>query len=711
MNEPLLASSQPPSADLDACLRAVLAWHDRGMSAAALRARTSVGDEALSTQAMVEAADSLGFDVREGHFHATLSDLPDLPAICGLQDGSFVAVLERRAQDQVLVVMPGQSDRPQELPLEACLALLDGPTFSLDLRESSASGVEPDAATARGRHGHWFWGPIVRTRWVYAQVALAALLVNVFALASSVFSMIVYDRVIPNNAIDTLMALLIGVAVIFISDFVIRTVRGYFLDLASSKADAAIADTLFEQILDAQMQARKGSTGAVASIMKEFESVRDFLTSATLTTFIDIPFSVLFLVVIWLIGGPLAWIPLAAIPVIVLAGLAVQPQLRRLVKQSQEEGHNKQGILVETLTGLETIKALGAGPLMRKRWQEAVTHQSHIGLKSRMLAQLATNIANTAQQFVQVGVVALGAFLVKDGQLGFGAIIACTILSGRAIAPMAQIAQLLTRINQTVTSYRSLNQLMGQAREHHHGQVFLNRPDFKGAIEFRNVTFSYPGAGKPTLQDVSFKIAAGQKVAVIGKVGSGKTTVAKLILGLYQPTAGAVLIDGVDVRQIDPADLRRALGVVLQEVWLINGSIKQNIALGGDYPSDAEILKAAQVAGVDDFVSQHPQGYGLRLGERGEGLSGGQRQAVAIARALLREPQILLFDEATSAMDQGAEALLMQRLGEHIGQRTLVTITHKASLLQLVDHIVVMDQGRVAAQGAPEQFMRQQKTA
>jgi ATP-binding cassette subfamily C protein LapB len=405
----------------------------------------------------------------------------------------------------------------------------------------------------------------------------------------------------------------------------------------------------------------------------------------------------------------MVYVPLLAIPVMLIAGLAVQPQLKRLIQESQEDGHHKHAILVETLAGIETIKSLGAGALMRRRWQEAVVHQSQVGLKSRMLAQIATNVANTAQQFVQVGVITLGAFLVSDGQLGFGSIIACTILAGRAIAPMAQITQLLTRMNQTVISYRMLDTLMNQEREHEHGRVFMSRPAFQGAIEFRNVTFTYPGAAKPTLENVSFQIAPKEKVAVIGKVGSGKTTVSKLILGLYQPDSGSVLIDGVDVRQIDPSDLRRALGVVLQDIWLIGGTVKQNIALGGSFPSDEEILRAAQISGVDDFVKQHPEGYGMRLGERGEGLSGGQRQAIAVARALLGKPKILLFDEATSAMDLGSETALLQRLGAEIADSTFVTITHKASLLQMVDKIVVLDQGRVAMQGTPDQLVKAQQ--
>ena len=701
-------SPKPLHDALQACLLAVLAWHEQAMSGDSLRSR--MGGHALWSQdTLIEAADSLGYEVENGRIDPALPSLPELPAICYTHEGTALAVLARQSENTVLLVDPEKSQKPTQVDLTVLFTRLNGNTLSLARRVLGSVAGDATAAAPMGRHGHWFWGPILRMRWVYAQVALAALLVNIFALASSVFSMIVYDRVIPNNATDTLIALIIGVSIIFVSDFIIRTVRGYFLDMASSKADAAIADSLFEQILDAQMQTRRGSTGALASTLKEFESIRDFLTSATLTTFIDIPFAILFLFVIWLIGGPTAWVPLLAIPVMLLTGLAVQPQLKKLTKEAQADGHHKHAILVETLSGLETIKSLGAGALMRRRWADAVTHQSHVGLKSRMLAQFATNVANLSQQFVQVGVVAVGAFLVRDGQLGFGAIIACTILSGRAIAPIAQITQLLTRMNQTLVSYRALSQLMNQEREHQHGKVFMDRPAFEGAIEFRNVTFTYPGASKPTLEGVSFKVVPGEKVAIIGKVGSGKTTVSKLILGLFKPDSGTVLIDGVDVRQIDPADLRRALGVVLQDVWLMGGTVKQNIALGGNYPSDEEILHAARVAGVDEFVRQHPEGYGLKLGERGEGLSGGQRQAIAIARALLGKPSILLFDEATSAMDMGAEAALLQRLSQEIGNNTFITITHKTSLLQMVDKIVVIDQGRVAMQGTPEQLMQAQR--
>jgi ATP-binding cassette subfamily C protein LapB len=697
-----------PHDPLEAGFRAILAFHERPMSTAALRARVAASQGLWTDETLLEAADSLGYDVEVCGFDCAAGELPAFPAVCPTQDGDALVLLGQEMDGQILFVEPAASEVPRPVGAQEIQSRLSGRAFTFLRRESPASRADEEPK-AVGRHGHWFWGPLLRNRWVYAQVGLAAFLVNIFAVASSVFAMIVYDRVIPNNAIDTLVALLIGVSIIFTCDFAIRMVRGYFLDLASSKADSAIADSLFEQIVDAQMHTRRGSSGALASTLKEFESIRDFLTSATLTTFIDVPFAVLFLFIIYLIGGPVAWVPAIAIPVMIIAGLAVQPQLRRLTKESQEDGHHKQAILVETLHGLETIKSLGAGAEMRRRWQDAVTHQSWVGLKSRLLAQLAANVASSVQQFVQVAVVTVGALLVQQGQMGFGAIIACTILAGRAIAPMAQITQLLTRLNQTVVSYRALARVMDQEREHRHDAVFMARPQFKGAIEFREVTFTYPGAARPTLQNVSFRITPGERVAIIGKVGSGKTTVAKLVLGLYKPESGSVLLDGVDVRQIDPADLRSALGVVLQEVWLLGGTVKQNIALGARHPTDAQILQAAKVSGVEDFISLHPEGYGLRLGERGEGLSGGQRQAIAIARALVGKPPILVFDEATSAMDVGAEAALLQRIRAELDGRTFIAITHKSTMLQLATKIIVLDQGRVTAQGTPEELLRAQQ--
>ncbi len=695
------STSQHASPDvLEEALLQALRWFDLPMSAAALRARAAKLPGPWSLGDVCEAAESLGLRAHRQQVAAQQAHLAASPILLGLDGGGMLLVTAQPDAAHWQAWVPGQG--LQTIEAKTWLPRLNGEqvVLSRQTRIDRSADAEP-----QGRYGHWFWGPLGMARNLYMQVGVAALLTNIFAVTTSIFSMIVYDRVIPNNAQDTLVALLIGVVVVFISDFAIRSLRGYFLDVAGARADMVIGDTLFEQILDMQMKARRGSTGALANVLKEFESLREFLTSATLTTLIDIPFSILFLVIIYAIGGPMVIVPLLAIPLMLGASLIVQPRLKRLIQSTYEDGNRKQTILVETIGGLETVKALGAGAIMRRRWQEAVTHQSEIGLQSRMLSQFAGNIANLAQQLVQVGVVTMGFFLVGEGKIGFGAIIACTILSGRAISPLAQFSQLLTRVNQSLASYKALRQLMSAPREHAHNAQFVARNELKGRIEFREVTFSYPDAASPALDNVSFTIEPGERVAILGRIGSGKTTIAKLILGLYQPDKGAVLIDGVDVRQIDPIDLRRHLGVVLQDVWLMSGTVRQNIAMGFDQASDAAVLKAAQVAGVEDFISQHPHGYGLRVGERGEGLSGGQRQSISIARALVGNPSMLVLDEPSSAMDVGAEQTLVERLRPVVEGKTLVVITHKSTMIQLVHKVIVLDKGRLLSMGTPEQVL------
>jgi ATP-binding cassette subfamily C protein LapB len=375
------------------------------------------------------------------------------------------------------------------------------------------------------------------------------------------------------------------------------------------------------------------------------------------------------------------------------------------VQSSFEDGQNKHGVLVETLTGLETVKAIGAGAQMRHRWQKAIAHQAQVGLKTRMLSQFAGNVANFGSQAASIAVVSFGVFLAYDGSIGTGAIVACSMLVGKAIAPLAQLAQLITRINQSVSSYKALKELMESPREHPPQTHFVPRESVQGEIEFRDVSFKYPGQQAGGLDKLSFRIRPGEKVALLGRVGSGKTTVSKLVQGLRQPSEGAVLVDGCDLRQFDKADLRRHIGTVLQDVWLISGTVAQNIALGGIRPSHQDVLWAAQVAGVHDFLAAHPEGYNLKLGERGEGLSGGQRQAISIARALVGRPSILIMDEPTSSMDMNAERVLIERLKAELGPTTLLVITHKSSLLDLVDRVIVVDQGRVVADGPKERIL------
>ena len=694
-----------PKDPIEQCVLWVLERFDKHLSAAALRARVARMPGPWTFDEAVEAIDSFGIRYTE-------VDLPyeelvalDKTILMQTTDANVVCIIPKSEEAPAQIFSPHVFERAMSFNPSSLSFLYSGKAFILEAPLTLAEG---DSKTHQGRYGHWFFGPLYASKHIYAQVGLAALLTNIFALASSGFSMIVYDRVMPNGGMETLTALVVGVFIIFISDFIIRTLRSYFLDMAGAQADMVIADTLFEQMVDMEMASRKGPIGSMANSLREFETLREFMTSATMTTFIDIPFAILFLIIIWAIGGPLVLIPLFAIFMVVATSLFVHPRLKKLTQTSFEDGQTKHSVAVETLQGIETIKAMGAGAIMRKRWQDAIAHQSAIGLKTRMVAQIAGNVSNFANQFVWVLTVTVGVFMVQKGEIGTGAIVACSMLAGRAIAPLAQLTQLLTRLNQSIASYKSLSTLMQQPREHTKNAAYLNREEWSGSVEFKDVSFNYPDQTQGGLKNISFKIEAGERVALVGKVGSGKTTIAKLLLGLYQPSSGAILVDGVDLRQIDPADLRRNIGSVMQDVWLMTGTVKHNIAVGGLNPNDQDILHASELSGVHEFIAPHPDGYGLRLKERGEGLSGGQKQALAIARALVGRPPIILMDEPTSAMDINGEKVLIEKLKRHLINQTIIVITHRASIIELVDRVIVIDQGKVAAQGPKSDFMKPQ---
>lgn len=694
--------SRPTVDPYEACAVHIFSAHDHPMSVASLRAQVRRLDREWDLDDFTEALACKGFSAirRPGNYDSLSSE--GLPILVLLGAEKRPAVLIERSRQGYSVFDPARSAHVEERTGESLLLEYQGEFLRITppLREPTDTSPLP-----RGRFGHWFLGPMLVARPLYFQIFLAAFVTNVFAMVAGLFTMVVYDTILPNNAVHSLYALLAGVIIVFVSDFAIRTLRGYFLDVAGARADMAIADSLFEQVLDMEVRARRGSTGELANVMKEFESVRDFLASATLTTFIDIPFALLFTIVIWIIGGPLSYIPLVILLAMLVVGLALQPMLRRLVQVGYEDGQQKHAVLVETLSGLETVKALGAGAMLRKRWQSAIAHQARVGLKTRFVAQLAGNFANLCAQASQIAIVAVGALLVAKGQITMGAIFACTMLAGKAIMPLAQLAQLLTRANQCWSSYKALQRLMAEPREHDPQKSYFPRDTFRGEFEFRNVSFRYPGQRSGGLDKVSFKIQAGERVAIIGRAGSGKTTLSKLLLGLYHPTDGAVMLDGSDLRQIDPADLRANVAAVTQEVWLMTGTVMQNIGIGTHRPTEEQVLQAAQASGVHDFISQHPDGYQMKLGERGEGLSGGQRQAITIARALIAESPVLLLDEPTSAMDINAERQLIERLRPAISGRTLIVITHKATLLELVDRVIVIDQGKVVADGPKSQVL------
>ncbi len=558
---------------------------------------------------------------------------------------------------------------------------------------------------------HWLFGPLRDNAKIYSQTILAAAIVNLLGLVSSFFIMTVYDRVLPNQAIESLVALTIGVLIAHLFDFALKSLRGYFIDIAGQRLDSTVGATVFDNLMAMRLDARRGATGAVAGLIKEFENLRDFFSSATLVAIVDLPFIFLFIAVIAMVGGPIALVPLIGVLGAIAAGVIVQPLIMERTKQAMAEGHLKHAVLIETIAGLETVKSADAGNLMRSRWRTGVMRQAKVSTIGRFLNQFAVNVAGFAQQFAQVGVVVIGVFLVGANEITMGALIASVILTGRAMGPLAQVASLLSRVNGAFASYKALNNLMTAQSEIDPDRDYLARPKLNGKIEFREVSFAYEGQTARALDEVSFTIEPGERVAILGKNGSGKSTIVRQITGLYQPTEGSVLVDDTDIRQIQPADLRSNIGTVLQDVCLFSGSIKENIALGLDNISDKDILVAAKIAGVHEFVGASSGGYDQKLSERGEGLSGGQRQAIALARALAPKPSMLLLDEPSSALDSHAEAMLIARLNKATQGRTLLIVTHRMSMVRLVDRVIILDRGRVIVDGARDTVLNAMASA
>jgi ATP-binding cassette, subfamily C, bacterial LapB len=556
------------------------------------------------------------------------------------------------------------------------------------------------------RFAPWLIEPMRRNRGIYSKVALAAVMINIFGLVTSLFTMTVYDRVIPNNATSSLIALSIGLGIVVVFDFMLKMLRSYFVDIAGASIDREVGETLFQRLLALRLELKKGSTGALTGLMRELEALRDFFASATLTAVVDLPFIILTLIVIWIIGGMVVLVPALMVPLVIIVGALTQPAMDRLSAQAMGEGLLKQSVLVETIGGLETVKAAGAGPLLASRWDKALDQHSRSSLRQRLIASIGITTATTAGTLSYAGVVIVGVGMIADQSLTMGGLIACSILAGRAVAPLAQISQLLSRMTATRTAYRQLNELMEMPPEGPTGEG-LKMANLKGKIEFRGVSFRYPGAPEKTLDGLSFTVEPGEHVALLGRVGSGKSTIARLLLGLYPPEEGVVMIDGTDIRQLEPAELRRHIGAALQESVLLTGSVRENIALGRAHVDDQEMLRAAELSGTHSFMGQIANGYDLRLADRGEGLSGGQRQSIALARALAGKPQLVVFDEPTSAMDTQTEQALLQRLQEELKGRTLILITHRPPLLALVTRIMLIDRGRVIADGPRDEVLKQ----
>jgi len=615
-----------------------------------------------------------------------LSETGQACLLMGWQDGRTSA----------RVIFPELLDTSVDMSREELEAFSNGtaiicqPKFKFDERA-------PKKALAQDEH--WFWSAVRRNLPIYRDVLIAAFFINLFALALPLFTMNVYDRVVPNHAVETLWTLAIGLLIVVIMDFTLRMMRSHFLDLASERIDVGVSAQIMERVLGSRLEHRPASVGTYAVNLRAFDSVRDFINSATITTLIDVPFALIFCAVIFWIA-PMVLLPLVLGVVLVLGYVSLgRAKLQELSESTHRAGIQRNATLIESLVGLDTIKALGAESKTQRRWEEATAFLARTGVQLRMVSNSNMFVTAGATQLVTLFVVVTGVYLITEGELSMGGLIACSMLSGRVMAPVGQMAGMITQYQYAQISLGSVEQVMETPQERPESARFLSRERFNGDIEFKKVSFAYPGSEVPSLVDVSFKIKQGEKVAILGRVGSGKTTLQKLAMGLFQPTDGAVLVDGIDLRQLDPAEFRKQVGYMPQDITLFHGTLRENIVLSHPYVNDAEILKAAEIANLTEFINRHPQGFDMMISERGDSLSGGQRRCVALSRAILNDPGLLLMDEPTGSMDHSTEMAVKQQLAQFIEGRTWIVVTHRNSLLEMVDRILVIDNGRIVADG------------
>ncbi|MBU1169543.1 MAG: type I secretion system permease/ATPase [Proteobacteria bacterium] len=634
-----------------------------------------------------------------------LQDIPPvvLPVILILKDDNACVLKEISYEDKVAeIIVPTVDDEPIGIDLDKLEDEYLGYVFFLKrtydgLSESKEVGKEADKE-------NWFFGTLMNFKGIYARVLLATFIVNLFVVAGPLFTMNVYDRIIPHNAVDTLWVLAIGISIIYLFDLIMKFIRTTFLENAAKKSDIILSSILFEQAMNLKLKDKPRSVGAFANNIKDFDSIRSFFSSSAITAFIELPFAVIFLLVIYSINRTMATVPLVVILLILLISMFMKNAIYKIVASTHEAAGRRNGILVEALANLETIKAFNASSSMQWSWEESTGDIANKSLKSRILSNSLSTISVFLTQFCSVIIIVLGVYLIKAGELSMGGLIAINILSSRAIAPMSQVVSLLSNFEQMKAGLESLNELMKKEVERPEKKQFIRRPKFQGDIEFKGVSFAYPDEQKTALSNVSFRISPKEKVAIIGQVGSGKSTISKIILGFYDVNEGSVFIDGLDIKQIDPVDLRHNLGYVPQDVVLFSGTVRENITLKSPHVNDQQIIATANAGRVNTFTDRHPLGMDMQVGERGFNLSGGQRQSVALARCFVEKSSIVLLDEPTNAMDFNTEVQVIANLKTLIQDRTAIIITHKPAILEIVDRIIVMDNGSIAMDGPKQEI-------
>lgn len=679
-----------------ACLLYLLKLEGKQHSASSLLSGLPLVNTLLTPELFTRSAARAGLTAKI--LEKSLSDISNLvlPAVLLLKNNTACVLLNVNSESHLAEIFDANLGVTSRVHLSSLESEYEG--YAIYVRHEHQFDERTQTKPLNNER-HWFWAVIAKSWKIYRDVLLASFMISLFALSTPLFVMNVYDRVVPNRAIETLWVLAIGIVIVYLFDLLLKILRGYFIELAGKKSDVLLSAAIFEKVLGLRLSHRAASVGSFTNQFKEFESVRNFITTSTITVLVDFPFLFLFLLFIWLVGGPLVLVPLLIMPIVIILGIFVQNPLRRSIENSFQASSQKSALLVESLTNIETIKALSVEGKLQGVWEQLIGKLAYWGQKSRLLSAMMLNVASFFQQLATVLVVVFGVYLISDGTVSMGGLIACVMLTGRAMAPLGQIVNLQINYFHTKTALTSLSEVMEKPLERLKDKSYIHHPNLSGDIEFRNVYFMYPQQEKSALENVNFSIKSGEKIAIIGRIGSGKSTVLKLIMGLFEPKEGAILIDNIEASQLEPSDVRKNIGYVSQDVSLFFGSLRENITYGQLHTDDKDLVAAVNLSGMAEFVRHFPRGLDFSVGERGEYLSGGQRQSVGVARAMSSNPDVYLLDEPTSQMDNSTEEFVRGSLKKLSKDKTLIVVTHKTSMLALVDRVIVMDHGSIIADG------------
>jgi ATP-binding cassette, subfamily C, bacterial LapB len=685
------------------CLMYIARESDRPSSPVLLRAGLALSEDGKLPFHQVEPAlEQVG--MRGDPTSRRLKGWPSrkLPAILELEGEQAAVLLEMREGD-ARIYAPGTAE-PMWVPISEIERAYAGRAVVVEADPTREREGERPWDTAK--RTHWFWSEVWKVRREFWPILLAALVVNLLALAVPLFTMNVYDRVIPNKAVSTLWVLALGVGLALVLDFTLRLARSQLIDEIGRKMDAKLAQKLFEKVMNLPMADRQGSTGAFARRVSEYEMVRDFFASTTVVLAVDITFLVLFLVLITVLAGWLVMVPIVGIALMFTAGVMLQKTMAKAAVDAQADSSLQHSVLIESIAGAETLKAARAEGQMLGRWRRYSAMSAATQERMRRLTAIAVNLAGISQQMISVGLLIGGFYRFNEGDMSMGAIIAIVMLAGRALQPVGQFAFLITRARQAVATLDSLQKMM-EAKDERQTAMRSIVPEIRaGHVQFDHVDFRYPNSARDALSDITLKFEPGERVGIIGRVASGKSTLGRVLCGLYAPASGVMTIDGLDSRQYHPHQLREAFRFVAQDSELFSGTVRDNLMLGAANATDEELVDAVVRSGADIFLSRDAAGFDLPVGERGSRLSGGQKALLVLARALVRPSKLLFLDEPTGSMDTQTELYFIEHLKTALApDQTLVVSTHRHNMLSIVDRLIVIDGGRIIADGKRDEVL------